>query len=114
IGFIEEESASNNKVRLPEGYKVQYYVGDPDLLEQRKPNQSTSAANWALADEANWADVMILSQDPVPITSSAVVAEMCQVTFRPVTTAAIRVVLQPKENNWVGVDELEIYGKETP
>ena len=112
IGFIEEESGSANKVRLPEGYTVQYYVGDLALLEQRNPNRANNAANWALANDENWKNVDVISQEAVPTTSSAVIADLCDVTFQPVRTAAIRVVLQPKANNWVGVDELEIYGME--
>ncbi|WP_295620551.1 Ig-like domain-containing protein, partial [uncultured Intestinimonas sp.] len=110
IGFIEEDSTGASKVRLPVDYTVQYYVGDEALLEERDASAPNSGATWALADEENWADVEILSKDEVPTTDTATIADMCETTFEPVYTAAIRVVIQPQESNWVAVDELEIYG----
>ena len=114
LGFIDEHAsndpnvAQGNKVRLPASYVIQYYTGDYEDLDFNA-NQVNNGKNWPVMNGSdNWETVTILTQDEIP--SSADYAQMLDTFFEPVKTTAIRVVMTPQENQWVGIDELEIYG----
>ncbi len=117
IGFIDEAAsdnpdvASGSKVRLPASYEIQAYVGT-DALDYNAENVN-DGRNWSVMNnDANWKTVATVTELP----ASADFAQMLDTSFEAVKTTAIRVVMKPQENQWVGVDELEIYGpgEETP
>ena len=114
LGFIDEHAsndpnvAQGNKVRLPASYEIQYYTGDYEDLDFNA-NQVNNGKNWpVMNNDANWQTVAVIRQDEIP--SSADYARMLDTFFESVKTTAIRVVMTPQENQWVGIDELEIYG----
>lgn len=116
IGFIDEASSGNtlvgtNAVRLPSAYKVQYYTGTVYDYDDTTNSSGNSGRSWkSLGNDANWRDVVVTHQDE--ITSGVEKTEMLSETFMPVRTGAIRVMLTPQAEQWVGVDELEVYGSE--
>lgn len=114
IGFIDEVASNNpevqsdHAVRMPEKYVVQYYTGTVESLDYNASSVN-NGRNWTnMGNDANWETVTVISQDAIP--SSAEYAQMLDVTFDAVKTAAIRVVMTPQTEQWVGVDELEVYG----
>ena len=114
IGFIDEAASDDpnvtqgHMVRVPARYEVQYYTGSVESLDYNASSVN-NGCNWPnMNGNDNWATVTEISQDEIP--SSANYAQMLDVTFEPVETAAIRVVMTPQEEQWVGVDELEVYG----
>ena len=116
IGFIDEAASDDpnvvagNKVRVPAEYEVQYYTGSVDSLDYNA-SKVDDGRNWPnMSDDANWQTVAVLTKDEIP--SSADYAQMLNVTFETVKTPAIRVVMTPQKDQWVGVNELEVYGLE--
>ena len=114
IGFIDEVASdnpdvqSNHAVRLPASFIVQYYTGSIESLDYNTSSVN-NGRNWPnMGDNDNWETVTVISQDEIP--SSENYNQMLDVTFNAVETAAIRVVMTPQEEQWVGVDELEVYG----
>ena len=114
IGFIDEVASdnpdvqSNHAVRLPASFIVQYYTGSIESLDYNTSSVN-NGRNWPnMGDNDNWETVTDISQDEIP--SSENYKQMLDVTFNAVETAAIRVVMTPQEDQWVGVDELEVYG----
>ena len=116
IGFIDEAASDDpnvtqgHMVRVPARYEVQYYTGSVESLDYNASSVN-NGRNWPnMNGNDNWATVTVISQGKIP--SSANYAQMLDVTFEPVETAAIRVVMTPQAEQWVGVDELEVYGVE--
>ena len=116
IGFIDEAASDDpnvvagNKVRVPAEYEVQYYTGSVDSLDYNA-SKVDDGRNWPnMSDDANWQTVAVLTKDEIP--SSVDYAQMLNVTFETVKTPAIRVVMTPQKDQWVGVNELEVYGLE--
>ena len=116
IGFIDEAASDDpnvtqgHMVRVPARYEVQYYTGSVESLDYNASSVN-NGRNWPnMNGNDNWATVTEISQDEIP--SSANYAQMLDVTFKPVETAAIRVVMTPQAEQWVGVDELEVYDVE--
>ena len=114
LGFIDEHAsndpnvAAGNKVRLPAAYVIQYYTGDYESLDYNA-SQVNNGRNWPVMNGSeHWQTVAVIRQDEIP--ASADYAQMLDTFFEPVKTTAIRVVMTPQENQWVGIDELEIYG----
>ena len=114
LGFIDEHAsndpnvAAGNKVRLPAAYVIQYYTGDYENLDFNA-SQVNNGRNWPVMNGSeHWQTVAVIRQDEIP--SSAEFDQMLHTYFEPVKTTAIRVVMTPQENQWVGIDELEIYG----
>ena len=114
LGFIDEHAsndpnvAAGNKVRLPASYVIQYYTGDYESLDYNA-SQVNNGRNWPVMNGSeHWQTVAVIRQDEIP--ASADYAQMLDTFFEPVKTTAIRVVMTPQENQWVGIDELEIYG----
>ena len=114
LGFIDEHAsndpdvAAGNKVRLPASYVIQYYTGDYESLDYNA-SQVNNGRNWPVMNGSeHWQTVTVIRQDEIP--ASADYAQMLDTFFEPVKTTAIRVVMTPQENQWVGIDELEIYG----
>ncbi|OUN21045.1 discoidin domain-containing protein, partial [Pseudoflavonifractor sp. An85] len=117
IGFIDEAASDDpnvvqgNMVRLPASYEIQVYVGTDKLDYQA--DHVDNGRNWPVMNsQENWKTVATVTELP----ESKDYAQMLDTTFDPVETAAIRVVMKPQANQWVGVDELEVYGpsKEVP
>ena len=116
IGFIDEAASDDpnvtqgHMVRVPARYEVQYYTGSVESLDYNASSVN-NGRNWPnMNGNDNWATVTVISPGEIP--SSANYAQMLDVTFEPVETAAIRVVMTPQAEQWVGVDELEVYGVE--
>lgn len=110
VGFISEASDGANAVRLPDDYRVQYYTGDVYDYDESSPN---TGRNWSeLSDDSNWEDVSVISQDDIPNNGLEpdIKTDMLAVEFDKVNTGAIRILITPQENQWVGVDEIEVYG----
>ena len=111
IGFIDEAAsddpnvAQGNKVRLPASYEIQVYTGTDEL--DYKTDNVNNGKNWpVMNNDANWTTVATVTKLP----TSANYAQMLDTTFTAVETTAVRVVMTPQDQQWVGVDELEIYG----
>lgn len=111
IGFIDEAAsddpnvAQGNKVRLPASYEIQVYTGTDEL--DYKTDNVNNGKNWpVMNNDANWTTVATVTKLP----TSANYAQMLDTTFTAVETTAVRVVMTPQNEQWVGVDELEIYG----
>ena len=121
VGFMEEDGAGANKVKLPASYKIEYYTG-PDGFEYNATlsTQSSSVGNgfvrgWAenspLKDADNWTEVTYTDTKPnVPALEDF--KKMVDVTFEPVATSIIRISLTPQANQWTGLEEFEVYGYE--
>lgn len=106
IGFIAETAAIALKV--PADFTVQYYVGD--TLDYNPANVD-DGRNWpAMSNPDNWRNVTNLDRGELP--SDEDYAHMIDAAFDPVTTTAVRVVMTPKTNQWVGVEELQVYGRQ--
>lgn len=126
IAFLEEDAGnSSSKVSLPADYKVQYYTGDlSDLVfntHKTVTGQRTGngfVRDWTnspLNDDANWTDVTTVGIKPaVPADTATAHSTWVEYEFEPVQASIIRLVLTPKASQWVGVEELEIYGLELP
>ena len=97
-------------MKVPQDYTVQYYVGNQ--LDYNVSNVN-DGQNWPLmSDPNNWKEVPNLQKGQLPTDDGY--ATMVDVTFDPVVTKAIRVVMTPKQNQWVGVEELEVYSPVVP
>lgn len=113
---VVHESA-NPGVRAPSEYRVEYYTGPDFTIENDSDYGHGVVASWTdspLNDNDNWTEVTYVSKDEVPDfagTSTKEYAEMT-VTFAPVAATFFRVVMTPDGNNWVGFDEMEVYGIE--
>ena len=104
IGFIAE--ANQPALKVPQDFTVQYYVGDTLDYDVNNVN---NGQNWThMSNPDNWKDVENLNKGNLPTDDDY--KHMVDATFNPVTTTAIRVVMKPKENQWVGVEELQVYG----
>ena len=114
IGFIDEVASDNedvqadHAVRLPAAYEVQYFTGSVDNLDYDANNVNNGSSWTNMSNNENWETVTVIEQDKIP--SSEEFAQMLDVTFDTVKTPAIRVVMTPQAEQWVGVDELEVYG----
>ncbi len=104
IGFIAE--TGETALKVPQDFKVQYYVGD--TLDYDATNVNNGQKWTHLSNENNWKDVENLNKGDLP--SDDDYKRMIDATFDSVKTTAIRVVMKPKEKQWVGVEELQVYG----
>lgn len=108
IGFIAE--SGQTALKVPQDYTVQYYVGNQ--LDYNVSNVN-DGQNWPLMSAPNnWKEVPNLQKGQLPTDDGY--ATMVDATFDPVVTKAIRVVMTPKQNQWVGVEELEVYSPVVP
>ena len=108
IGFIAE--SGQTALKVPQDYTVQYYVGNQ--LDYNVSNVN-DGQNWPLMSAPNnWKEVPNLQKGQLPTDDGY--ATMVDATFDPVVTKAIRVVITPKQNQWVGVEELEVYSPVVP
>ncbi|MCI6552190.1 MAG: Ig-like domain-containing protein [Lachnospiraceae bacterium] len=118
IGFMEEDGNSANKVKLPSGYKIEYYTG-PDgftyngtLSSESNRTGNGFVREWAdspLKDPANWTEVTYTGTKPsVPALNNF--KSMVDVTFEPVSASIIRISLTPQASQWTGLEEFEVYG----
>ncbi len=116
LGFLEEDGGSASKVRLPQDYKIEYYSANNGVVPaaQTEGDSSNSCGNikgWAadntLKDHSSWTEVTYIKKSAVPALDDF--KRMVDVEFKAVETTAIRITLQPQENNWTGLEEFEVY-----
>ena len=119
-GVIKERGVETVTLRMPRIstyatqrpnlIKVQYYVG-PSFTELPADANNMLGTSHPLANDANWADATILSQEPFESeATSAIVIER-------VETVAIRLVMTPNKRpsgaaGCIGVIEMECYDRE--
>ena len=111
VGFMQEDAEAASKVSLPKGYEIQYYTG-PAAFEYDASNRHV-VKDWSennpLKDPNNWKTVKYTDAKPA-VPDVANFKKMVEVSFEPVQTSAIRISLTPQENQWVGLEEFEVYG----
>ncbi len=111
IGFIDETGVSggdvqaDHSVRLPASYEIQVYTGTDEL--DYKTDNVNDGQNWpVMNNNDNWTTVATVTELP----DAKDFDQMLVTTFEGVKTTAVRVVMTPQDQQWVGVDELEIFG----
>lgn len=121
VGFMEEDGTGANKVKLPASYKIEYYVGPEGFAYQTKlsTNQLINQGNgfvrnWdnsnPLKDPNNWREVTYTGNGKPAVPAVGDFKNMVDITFEPVETQIIRISLTPQTNQWVGIEEFEVYG----
>lgn len=112
VGFMEEDGDGQHKVKLPKDYKIEYYTGPSSFeYDASKNHMVKDWTNSALQDDKNWTEVKYTSSQP-SVPDSSDFKKMVDISFEPVTTRAIRISLTPQNNQWVGLEEFEVYGME--
>ncbi|MEY8392970.1 Ig-like domain-containing protein [Lachnospiraceae bacterium 45-W7] len=116
LGFTEEDGSSANKVRLPQGYKIEYYSADAGVIPASRisndsANECSNVKGWGadnpIKDHSSWTEVTYINKTAVPPLDDF--KRMVDVEFEPVATTAVRITLQPQANNWTGLEEFEVY-----
>lgn len=117
IGFMEEDIASDHKVRLPADYKIEYYSGndgviDASRLENASAAECSNVKSWGsdnpLKTHDGWTEVTYTGTKTA-VPELADFKHMVDVTFESVETTAIRITLTPQAENWTGLEEFEVY-----
>ncbi|MBS5165433.1 MAG: S-layer homology domain-containing protein [Butyricicoccus pullicaecorum] len=112
VGFMEEDGESQHKVKLPKSYKIEYYTGSSAFeYDASKNHRVKDWKNSPLQDEKNWTEVKYTNSQPT-VPDSTDFKKMVDISFEPVTTRAIRISLTPQDQQWVGLEEFEVYGME--
>ena len=117
IGFLEEDEGNDShKVSLPASYKVEYYTGPVgDLTLGDNKNVVSGWANSPLNDNRNWTELQPNGTKPsIPSDVSQANHNYIEYTFAPVMASIVRVVMTPQSEQWVGMEELEVYGLTPP
>lgn len=117
IGFLEEDEGNDShKVSLPASYKVEYYTGPAgDLTLGDNKNVVSGWANSPLNDNRNWTELQPNGTKPsIPSDVSEANHNYIEYTFAPVMASIVRVVMTPQSEQWVGMEELEVYGLTPP
>lgn len=117
IGFLEEDEGNDShKVSLPASYKVEYYTGPVgDLTLGDNKNVVSGWANSPLNDNRNWTELQPNGTKPsIPSDVSEANHNYIEYTFAPVMASIVRVVMTPQSEQWVGMEELEVYGLTPP
>lgn len=121
LWFVQESAA--NGCRPPKSIKIQYYTGPEfdyytqlsvaDESRANKTNGMVSAwgSSHPFASSANWKDVTGASY---PASGSYAAGTEYEISFDAVNTKVIRVVFTHQENQWIGLDEMEVYGLTPP
>lgn len=114
VGFTEEDGDGAHKVALPDDYKIEYYTGPAQFdYDAAKNGRARDWQDSELKNQDNWKEVDYKTQKPeVPAVDDGAFKKMVEVSFEPVTTRAIRVSLTPQKDQWVGLEEFEVYGME--
>lgn len=117
IGFLEEDEGNDShKVSLPASYKVEYYTGPVgDLTLGDNKNVVSGWANSPLNDNRNWTELQPNGTKPsIPSDVNEANHNYIEYTFAPVMASIVRVVMTPQSEQWVGMEELEVYGLTPP
>ena len=115
VGFFDERATDNldsspaGAVRIPQSYRIEYYTGPAYDLTAGNFNEVSKWVDSPLNDSKNWTEVVVDGEYPAVPASSAF-KKMLDITFEPVTAELFRVVMVPYPNQWVGLEEVEIYG----
>lgn len=121
LWFVQESAA--NGCKPPQDLKIQYYDGPSfDYYTQlsvanedrtNKTNGMVSAwgSDHPFAKAANWKDV---TGAVYPAAGSYTAGTEYEISFDTVDTKVIRVVFTHQANQWIGLDEMEVYGLNPP
>ncbi|NBH15807.1 DUF4982 domain-containing protein, partial [Lachnospiraceae bacterium] len=122
IGFMEEDGEGENKIRLPQKYRIEYYSGNNGVIAANRLENGSTGANggcsgvktWGsdnpIKAHDGWTEVTYIGGAKEPAVPSADDFKyMVDVEFEPVETTAVRIVLQPQDKNWTGLEEFEVY-----
>ena len=111
VGFTLETNGAQNRVNLPKDYEIQYYTGPDFTLDE---SNMQKVKNWAedhpLKDPNNWKTVVYTSDKPaVPSEENDDFKRMVDINFQPIEARLVRISFVPQENQWVGLEEFEVY-----
>ena len=111
VGFTLETNGAQNRVNLPKDYEIQYYTGPDFTLDE---SNMKKVKNWAedhpLKDPNNWKTVVYTSDKPaVPSEENDDFKRMVDINFQPIEARLVRISFVPQENQWVGLEEFEVY-----
>lgn len=117
IGFMDEYVTwGGSKVCLPAGYKIEYYSANDGVIDASQLNNTealkcSNVREWdnsnPLKSFSDWTEVEYIEKAAIPTEDTF--RKMVDVYFKPVQTTAIRITLTPRNSNWTGLEEFEVY-----
>ncbi|MDO4764414.1 MAG: glycoside hydrolase family 2 TIM barrel-domain containing protein, partial [Eubacteriales bacterium] len=126
VSYLDISFFEDNGCKIPQSFKVQYFspkeapevpvqdfeghVASTDFRNSQGVNVVNPNKSLALAQDSNWVDVEEVqggtTKDEIRAT------EKNRVSFKPVETYALRILMTPQRRKSLAVTELEVYGLE--
>ncbi|MEG1002767.1 MAG: Ig-like domain-containing protein [Clostridium sp.] len=106
IDNLEVDFFEDSGCKVPENFKIQYYVGEEVKLPN-KPGHVKAEESSPFNNEANWKDVSNLKANP-EVTSGS---DTNKYEFDMVNTYALRIKMDAKANMALGITEIKAFEK---